>query len=165
MNARHLLPLLALIAAPLSHADSDRLMPARVPDAYKAECAACHTAYPPSLLPAASWQRIMGGLEHHYGTDASLDAATVKQLNGWLQAHAAQGGRRGVAPPNDRITESTWFVREHRGIDPAVWKLPSVKSAAQCAACHTGADQGDFDDDRIRIPAGVTPAQRRAFLD
>jgi len=136
-----------------------------VPDAYKAECAACHTAYPPALLPAASWQRIMGGLEHHFGTDASLDAATVKQLNVWLQAHAAQGGRRGVAPPHDRITEATWFVREHRGIDPAVWKLPSVKSAAQCAACHTGADQGDFDDDRMRIPAGVTPAQRRAFQD
>ena len=36
MNARHLLPLLALIAASLTHADSDRLMPARVPDAYKA---------------------------------------------------------------------------------------------------------------------------------
>ena len=70
-----------------------------------------------------------------------------------------------MAPPNDRITESAWFVREHRGIDPAVWKLPSVKSAAQCAACHTGADRGDFDDDRIRIPAGVTPAQRRAFVD
>ncbi len=51
------------------------LMPAQVPSVNKQESPACHTAYPPGLLPAASWRRIMGGLDRHYGSDASLEPA------------------------------------------------------------------------------------------
>ncbi|MEY3427514.1 MAG: hypothetical protein RIS60_866, partial [Pseudomonadota bacterium] len=57
---------------PLAMADKP-LMPATVLPAYKAECASCHMAYPPAMLSKSSWQRIMGGLDKHYGTDASLD--------------------------------------------------------------------------------------------
>jgi hypothetical protein len=35
----------------------------------------------------------------------------------------------------------------------------------ECAACHTGADQGDFDEDRLRFPAGLDERHRRAFKD
>jgi mono/diheme cytochrome c family protein len=156
---------LAAFAQSVAHADSGRLMPRNVPQAYTQECAACHTAYAPALLPVPSWQRIMSGLDKHYGTDASLDPATVEQLSSWLQSNA--GGYRRVteAPPEDRITRSTWFVREHRDLDPAVWKHASVKSAANCAACHTGADRGDFDDDSIRIPSGLDARLRRGFSD
>jgi mono/diheme cytochrome c family protein len=145
-------------------ADSGRAMPTVVPPAYTAECASCHTAYPPGMLPAASWQRIMSGLDQHYGTDAALDAATVQQLSGWLKTHAGTYKRVAEAPPQDRITRSAWFVRKHDDIAPAVWKRPSVKSAANCAACHTGADQGQFDDDHLRMPAGLSLRQRWAWL-
>lgn len=157
----------ALLAAlsPHVHADSGRAMPAQVPKAYTQECAACHVAYPPGLLPAASWRRVMTGLDTHYGSDASLDAATVLQLSGWLQAHAGTYKRVVEAPPQDRITRSAWFERKHRHIEAAVWKLPSVKSAAQCAACHGGADRGDFSDDRLRMPAGLTARQQAAWRD
>lgn len=155
----------ALLALPVAHADGGPSMPASVPQAYRQECASCHTAYPPGMLPAASWQRIMGGLSQHYGTDASLDAPTVQRLSAWLQSHAGTGRRVAQAPPQDRITRSAWFVREHRGIDPQVWKHPSVKSAAQCAACHTRADQGDFDEDHIRFPAGLDARYRRGWDD
>lgn len=148
-----------------SHADSGPLMPKVVPPAYTQECAACHTAYPPGLLPARSWQRIMGGLERHFGTDASLDPATVQQLAGWLQAHAGTYKRVAQEPPEDRITRSAWFVRKHRAIEPGVWQLPSVKSAANCAACHTGTEQGIYDDDRLQMPSGLSPQQRRAWQD
>ena len=117
------------------------------------------------MLPARSWQRIMTGLDQHYGTDASLDAATVQQLSSWLQAHAGTYKRVAEEPPQDRITRSAWFVRKHDEVQPAVWKLPSVKSAANCAACHTGADQGDYDDDNLRMPAGLTLRQRWAWFD
>src|SRR3989344_6200999 len=70
---------LTLLSISSAHADSGRAMPRNVPSAYTQECAACHTAYPPGLLPAASWNRVMTGLAQHYGTDASLDAATVRQ--------------------------------------------------------------------------------------
>jgi hypothetical protein len=120
---------------------------------YQQECGACHTAYPSRFLPAASWQRLLGNLGHHFGTDASLDAAATQRLSGWLAAHAGGSGRRGAeAPPGDRITRSAWFIGEHREIDATVWKRSAVKSAANCAACHTGAEKGNFDEHQIRIP-------------
>lgn len=160
-----LLMFCGLGATTLALADYGRAMPRVVPPAYTQECATCHTAYPPSMLPAASWQRIMGGLDQHYGTDAALDAATVQQIGGWLQTHAGTYKRVIQAPPEDRITRSAWFVRKHDEIEPAVWKLPSVKSAANCAACHGGADQGQFDDDHLRMPAGLSARQRSAWRD
>ncbi len=156
---------LGLVAPVSTHADAGRAMPRTVPPAYVQECAACHVAYPPGLLPARSWQRVMSGLERHYGTDASLDAATVRELGAWLQSHAGTDRRVAEEPPQDRITRSAWFERKHRRIEPAVWQLPGVKGPARCAACHVGADQGRFDDDALRVPAGTTPRQRRAWID
>jgi cytochrome c553 len=116
---------------------------------YRAECSSCHIAYPPSLLPAASWERLMSTLPRHFGTDASLDAGTTAEIGRWLQAHAP---RVAAALPADRITRSGWFVREHREVGSAVWVRPAVKSASNCAACHPRADQGVFDEHDIRIP-------------
>ena len=155
----------AVLSVSAAHADGARDMPRSVPKAYRQECAACHTAYPPGMLPSRSWQRVMTGLDRHYGTDASLDAATVRELGDWLQTHAASGRDAAVTPPEDRITRTAWFERKHRDIEAAVWKLPSVRSPAQCAACHTGADRGRFDDDDLRLPAGLTPRQQRAWHD
>ena len=147
------------------HADSGRLLPRDMPPAYTVECAACHIGYPPGLLPASSWQRIMSTLVTHYGSDASLDAATTRRLDTWLRANAGTYKRVAEPPPQDRITRSAWFERKHRKIDSAVWKLDSVKSPAHCAACHAGAVRGDFDDDDLRIPAGLGTGSRRAWND
>ncbi len=164
--SRCLLALAAgLTAASAAQADGGRVLLRNVPAAYTQECAACHTGYPPGMLPARSWQRIMTGLDKHYGTDASLDAATVRQLSGWLQVNAGTYKRVGEAPPEDRITQSAWFVRKHDEVAPSVWKLASVKSAAHCAACHTGADQGDYSERTLRTPAGLDARQRRAWND
>lgn len=165
-----LFPRFVLLAAGLvtmgsALADGGRAMPGVVPPSYTQECASCHTAYPPGMLPARSWQRIMAGLDQHYGTDATVDAATVQQIGQWLQTHAGTYKRVAEEPPQDRITRSVWFERKHRGVEPAVWKLPSVKSAANCAACHTGADKGQFDDDHLRVPSGMTLRQRWAWHD
>ena len=129
-----------------------RLNPSQVLPIYKQECAACHMAYPPGMLPAASWQRIMSGLERHYGTEASLETAQVKQISVWLKSNAGTYKRVHEEPPEDRITRSAWFARKHREVEAAVWKRASIKSAAQCAACHTQAEQGNFDEHQVRIP-------------
>ncbi|MCV2362999.1 diheme cytochrome c [Paucibacter sp. DJ1R-11] len=152
MKTRFLFLCLAL-APVLSPADEGRRLSVPLLPAYQQECAACHIAYPPGLLPAASWQRISQNLAKHYGSDASLDPATVAQLSQWLTAHAGSGGKRArEAPPEDRITRSAWFIREHDEVPAATWKRASIKSAANCAACHGGAEQGDFNEHRIRIP-------------
>ena len=129
-----------------------RLMPAQVPPVYKQECAACHVAYAPGLLPMASWQRIMMGLERHFGTDAALELVQVQQVSAWLQANAGTYKRVREEPPQDRITRSAWFSRKHREVDASVWQRASIRSAAQCSACHAQAGQGNFDEHQVRIP-------------
>lgn len=126
----------------------------RVPllPAYSQECASCHNPFPPGMLPAASWQRLMSSLSKHYGTDASLDSATQEALTTWLVANAGTGKRVGEVPPENRITRSAWFIRKHHEVSPATWKLPAVKSAANCSACHPKSEQGDFNEHAIRIP-------------
>ena len=44
------------------------------------------------------------------------------------------------------------FLGKHDEVAASTWKLPAVKSAANCGACHTTADQGDFNENKIRIP-------------
>ncbi|GAB4115391.1 MAG: hypothetical protein Fur0014_17710 [Rubrivivax sp.] len=146
------LALTLLGAAALARAD---LPPQPLLPAYKAECGACHVAYPPALLPADSWKRLMVGLDRHFGTDASLDAATARTIAAWLEANAGtyrKVRREGAAPPEDRITRAAWFRREHDEVPAATWKRADVKSPANCAACHTQADQGDFSERQIRVP-------------
>lgn len=133
-------------------ADGPRASPVPPLPEYTQECASCHLAFPPSLLPAASWRRVMDNLPRHYGTDASLDPALTRKLSAWLEANAGSGRRAREQPSEDRITRAGWFQREHDEVPPATWKLPAVKSPAHCSACHTQAEQGDFSERHIRLP-------------
>ncbi|MDE2401829.1 MAG: diheme cytochrome c [Burkholderiales bacterium] len=143
----------ALLLTQASMADDDeRATRAPLLPKYQQECSSCHLAYPPGMLPAASWQRLMNNLPKHYGTDASLDPATVKQLSTWLTANAGNYRRVREEPPQDRITRSAWFIHKHDEVPASTWKRPAIKSAANCMACHTGAEKGDYDEDRVRIP-------------
>lgn len=119
---------------------------------YQQECSDCHVAYPPGLLPAASWKALMRDLPHHFGSDASLDAATAKEVADWLATNAGSGRRGGEAPPEHRITRSAWFLHEHDEVPASTWKLAAVKSAANCTACHTRADQNSYSEREIRLP-------------
>ena len=148
-----------------AQADGHRLQPRTALPVYAQECASCHLAYPPGLLPAASWSRLMNTLDRHYGTDATLDPATVQQISTWLSANAGTGARMATPPPEHRITRSAWFERKHRRIHPQVWTHAAVKSAANCAACHTRADQGDYDDDRVSAPPSLPPRLRGGWAD
>jgi len=144
---------LLLGAAHTTRADDDRRVSgAPVLPAYRQECAACHVPYPPAMLPAASWKRLMDNLPRHFGTDASLDPASVTELSTWLIANAGTSRRVSAAPPEDRVTTSAWFVRKHEEVPAAVWRSPAVKSPAHCSACHARADQGDFNEHDVRVP-------------
>ncbi len=139
----------ALLAATLAQAGDDRWTLA---PSYVQECGACHVAYPPALLPRESWQRVMNGLDKHYGSDASLDAAARKSIGEWLAANAGSGKRVRTAPPQDRITLGEWFVHKHRKVAKDAWTRPAIKTASNCGACHPGAAEGDYDEHRVRIP-------------
>ena len=119
---------------------------------YASECAACHTAYLPKFLPSESWKKIMGDLSAHYGVDASLNKDDLLVISTWLESNAASYGKRSEQPPDQRITASRWFKKEHRDISPSVFQRASIKGAANCQACHVTAEKGDYDDDNVRIP-------------
>lgn len=145
------LALLATSAASWADGDRQRLRTTPLPS-YEKECSACHVAFPVGLLPVPSWQHLMAKLPRHYGTDASLDPTTASAIGVWLAANAGSGKRAREAPPEDRITRGSWFVREHREVSAATWQLAAVKSPSNCAACHRGAEQGNYSEHDIRIP-------------
>ena len=122
----------------------------------KAECTSCHLAYPPQLLSAPDWRRLLSGLDRHFGTDASVDAKALEALSGYLELNA---GRKRAATGIDspRITTSTWFIREHRKLPDTTWRSAAVGKASNCVACHTAADPGDFSERTRRVPVRRQP--------
>lgn len=115
----------------------------------KTECAACHIAFPPRLLPAANWEAVMAGLKDHFGEDASLDEASVAHIRDYLVANAGKDDPKAVdaeGKPLLRISERRWFVSEHRG-EVSEASLKKAGTWANCVACHAGAEKGQFDDD------------------
>lgn len=129
------------------------VMPAQINAKWQAECGSCHMAYPPGLLPAASWKKVMTGLDKHFGTDASLSAADTQEITNYLTKYPSNRWTSNAAPL--RITDGQWFKTKHiesGKLAPEVWKRESVKSPSNCSACHAGAAQGDFNEHNVKIP-------------
>jgi hypothetical protein len=120
--------------------------------AYQTECGSCHVAYPPQLLAAPAWQRILQGLDRHFGVDASVDAPTATTIGAFLDANAQRAGGKRFDPAAVRITETPWFRHEHGEIAPAVWQRAAVRTPANCGACHPQAERGRFSERDVRIP-------------
>jgi nitrate/TMAO reductase-like tetraheme cytochrome c subunit len=117
---------------------------------WRAECSSCHIAYPTGGLPAASWTKVMAGLDKHFGVDASLSPQDTQEITKFLEQNAAKRWNNSDTPM--RMTDSQWFKSKHREVGAAVWKRAAIKSHSNCGACHSGADKGDFDEDRVHIP-------------
>lgn len=132
-------------------ADSDK---SSVPDhpVWKAECGSCHIAYPPRFLSADNWQRMMSGLDKHFGANAILDPKTNKDILDFLQRYAAADARKSAA--SMRISDTPWFNRKHREISRNDWFDPSIKSRSNCTACHVNAERGDWSERGVRMPGG-----------
>ena len=125
---------------------------------YREECGSCHMAYPPMLLPSESWQKIMAGLEDHFGENAELDPGQARDIEIYLVQNTRSIGYRKLLPNPETnipmsITELPYFKREHFEI-PArlVEENDNVGSLSQCNACHRYAEKGYFDEDSIVIP-------------
>lgn len=130
---------------------------------YAQECGSCHMAYQPGLLPARSWRRLMDGLADHFGDNAELPAAQRETLLAYLVTNAADNaserrvGRIARSVPASqtplRISETRYLKSEHRELSVRmVERNPQVRSRANCAACHTRAEQGSYREHEIRIP-------------
>ena len=130
---------------------------------YVAECASCHMAYPPGLLPARSWQKLMGGLSNHFGDNAELDPVTTVELTRYLVDNSADESNyrrsRKIMRSLDshsiplRITELPYIQHKHDEIPQRFIRAnKQVGSLSNCVACHRGAEQGSFSERDISIP-------------
>jgi len=136
---------------------------------WRDECGSCHAVFHPSLLPARSWQKMMAEQDQHFGTDLGLDEPTTQAVLAFLVANAAEGqateaaykiGRSIPAEASpQRITETPYWIRKHREITAADWANPLVKSKANCAACHSDADAGTFEDGAMAVPKAPPPIE------
>ncbi len=150
-------PLLCLLLAAVLvlafEARADRLpLPADAPASFKAECGSCHLPFPPALLTAPDWKRVMATLDRHYGDNAGLDEKTRREIEDFLVRNAS--GRSRMAGEGDppRLTASAWFRREHRKVPESIWRDVRVKSASNCTACHSRAEQGSFRKSEFALP-------------
>jgi mono/diheme cytochrome c family protein len=130
---------------------------------YKAECASCHFAYQPGLLPEKSWKKLMGNLSDHFGTDASLDQAENKTILKYLVENSAEKSTQykrsrkinaSIAENETPIavTKTRYFIRKHHEISTRLIVQKEVGSLSNCMACHTTADKGVYSERAIKIP-------------
>ena len=123
---------------------------------WRAECGSCHVAYPPALLSATQWRAQMASLERHYGTNASVDAATAAEIGAFLERYAGRDRGSVVAtaePP--RITASAWFVKEHREVRAPDWTSAAVKSPPTAARVTSAPTVATSTSTRCGFPIDV----------
>ena len=131
---------------------------------YAKECGACHTAYHPSLAPAATWRAVIAGLDDHFGDNASLDGPVAGRLLGYLTANSAEhwdtkAANRFRMPGETeplRITALPAWKRVHRGIPETAFNVKAVGGKFNCAACHGDAASGRFAPQDIAFPKEKT---------
>ena len=128
---------------------------------FKHECGACHFAYQPGLLPSGSWKGILNALPSHFGEKVSLSQDENKIIGEYLQTNAAENSsakrsRKIMRSLNGRtplrITETPYIREKHHELDVDVFSRQSIGSFSNCIACHTKAEQGNYDDDFVKIP-------------
>jgi mono/diheme cytochrome c family protein len=135
----------------------------KAPKIYKQECGACHMAYQPEFLPKRSWKKMMQTLEDHFKVDASLDKNDTKQILDYLLKNANDSKRvygdvghmgRGIKSNQIplKISKNPYFIRKHRKIPKRLILQKKVKSIANCTACHTKAQNGNYSEGSIFIP-------------
>ena len=117
-------------------------------------CGSCHMAFQPSMLPAASWERMMRELDDHFKEQVKMKPAAIAQVSNYLVANAGDTKTAGEAgrialqgleenSSLQRITNTPYFKGEHRFLSNRIlddW----VGSLANCTACHVGAWVGDY---------------------
>jgi hypothetical protein len=127
---------------------------------YKETCGACHFSYQPQLLPSGSWEKILSGLDDHFGETVDIDPDTRKAIRNYLLANCAErsSAKRvkkilrslGDNTPS-RITEIPYIREKHHEISQDVFSRPSIGSFSNCVACHITAEEGVYDDDHVTI--------------
>ena len=130
---------------------------------YLAECASCHFGYQAGLLPSKSWKKIMGNLDNHFDTDASLEPEDTNTILEYLVNNSAEkftNYKRSSRINNSisrsntpiAITDTPYIIKKHEKIPSRLIRQKEVSSLANCKTCHTTANRGIYGERDINIP-------------
>jgi hypothetical protein len=104
---------------------------------YLENCATCHIALPPAVMPTQTWQVLIQDPQHYGATIEPLKDPGRRLL--WNYLKFASRPTNGEEELPYRIGSARYFKALH----PKV-KLPSPLKLESCIQCHTAAPDFDF---------------------
>ncbi len=105
---------------------------------YLENCASCHVALPPEVLPSETWRRLLLEPEQHYGQQLKpLIGPTLLVMWEYLRTFSRPQAQKEQVPY--RVSESRFFKALH----PRV-KFTEKVSIGSCVSCHPGAAQFNY---------------------
>ena len=129
---------------------------------YHSECGDCHKTYPPYMLPAESWRKIMKTLDNHRGeeiTEANISKIQQESILEFLINNSAETTTResavkmmnslGELRPK-AITKTPYWRETHKDIPRYIYKTKEIKDKSNCFACHKDFEYGNLDDMNIK---------------
>ncbi len=105
---------------------------------YLENCATCHIALPPEVLPMETWRRLLQEPEQHYGKELErITGPSLLIMWDYLRTFSRPLGAKEPTPY--RVSESRFFKALH----PRV-KFPQSVNPAGCVTCHPGVAQHNY---------------------
>ena len=118
------------------------------------KCTQCHPFYPPFMLPKASWERLIDGLENHFGevlTEQNITREENAEIRSYLTHHAAETSSQKLAYKTLSslgeqrplsMTKVPYWRETHEHISQEVFRQKKIKKASNCFACHEDFEHG-----------------------
>ncbi len=104
---------------------------------YLENCASCHIALPPAVLPTQTWQQLLQD-QNHYGVQLK-PLVDPPRLLIWNYMRTFSRPRGIEEPTPYKVNDSRYFKALH----PKV-KLARPVEISSCVTCHPGAAQYNF---------------------
>lgn len=105
---------------------------------YLENCASCHVALPPEVLPTESWRRLLQEPQQHYGQKLPpLIGPSLLIMWDYLRTYSRPFVTEEPVPY--RLSDSRFFKALHPQVD-----LPQPVRPNSCASCHPGVAQYDY---------------------
>ncbi len=106
---------------------------------YLNECATCHVALPPAVLPTQTWQTLVVDPAHYGLTLTDITAFEKQLIVNYLQTYSRAHTNSGSLP--FRLADSDYFYALH----PQV-VLPQSLNLRTCTNCHLSAPTQNYRD-------------------
>lgn len=105
---------------------------------YQENCASCHIAVPPQVLPTQTWQQLLQDTQHYGVTIPELVDPPRLIIWNYLQRYS-----RPLLPQEEivpyRVNRSRYFKALHPQVE-----FPQPVTLEGCVSCHPGAEQNNF---------------------